>query len=448
MQITKDWKKYIEDHFDESKKSALKTTLEVERSPLKYQLPGADGPVSYWTRTLHIPKFFSQEDKKNFESIVSTSYGIFEKTIDAYKKDPKIRALFGFSPMMEKLILRDPGYQTRIPVMRVDIFYNEDTKDFQFCEFNTDGSSAMFENDTMKDLMKYNNVWNELKPDVEYMELTDPWVDGLISVYRQTKDAKDNPSILITDFLEKAYLPELYAFEKAFRKKGWDCEVEDIRNLEYDGSHLIHAKTGKVYDVVYRRAVTSDIERNADLVQPFLKAVENNDVVLIGDFQTQIIHSKMINKALTHPDLQKYFTEEEKQFIANHLPQTFDLTRDVIPMLEEDKDRWIIKPQDSYGAKGVWAGVDVSAKMWKKLVEDFADTDYIVQTYVPHFKTENIDLVNHDEFMNYSNMTGLYVYDGKFAGAYSRLSDAGIISSQYNEKMVPTFFVKNQSDDQ
>ena len=55
------------------------------------------------------------------------------------------------------------------------------------------------------------------------------------------------------------------------------------------------------------------------------------------------------------------------------------------------------------------------------------------------------DEINYDDYQMYSNLTGLYVYDGKFAGVYSRLSDSGIISTQYNEKTVPTLFIKEES---
>jgi hypothetical protein len=62
---------------------------------------------------------------------------------------------------------------------------------------------------------------------------------------------------------------------------------------------------------------------------------------------------------------------------------------------------------------------------------------------VTPYYTENIDLVNHSDWAMYSNLTGLYVYRHQFAGVYSRMSDSGIISTQYNEKTVPTIFVES-----
>ena len=143
--------------------------------------------------------------------------------------------------------------------------------------------------------------------------------------------------------------------------------------------------------------------------------------------------------------MQKYFTQEEVAYIEKHLPKTYDLTKDVADMIKEDKNQWIIKPKDSYAAKGVWAGVDLNTEEWKHEVEHWIDKDYIAQEYITPYKTENIDLVNYDDYQMYSNLTGLYVYDGQFAGVYSRLSDSGIISTQYNEKTVPTLFIKEES---
>ena len=55
--------------------------------------------------------------------------------------------------------------------------------------------------------------------------------------------------------------------------------------------------------------------RNYDKVQPFIKAAENNDVCLIGDFKTQVIHNKIVFKVL-HDDMTSAFlTDEEKQYV-------------------------------------------------------------------------------------------------------------------------------------
>ncbi len=278
------------------------------------------------------------------------------------------------------------------------------------------------------------------------MPLMQPWVDAFMDVWKQTEASKtkEKPSVVITDFLEDSYYPELVAFTELFNKNGIQCELEDIRNLDYDGTHLFSSKTGTRYDAVYRRAVTKDVMAGYHDVLPLLLAVKDNNAVLVGDFQTQIIHSKMINEVLQAEEVLELLSEEEREFLKKHLPETRNLDSKTARMIENDKDRYIIKPRDSYAAKGVWAGVDVSDQLWKKLLRDFKDTDYIVQEYIPHYLSENIDYSRQDHFIPYHNMTGLYVYNGKFAGVYSRLSDSGIVSTQYNERMIPTFFEKEE----
>lgn len=438
MEEFKKFKKYIDGHRIESKESALKVTMAIQSSELNA------GHGNY-TRTLHVPKMFSQADKKRFEKIVDTTYTIFSKTIEAYRKDPAIRKLFPFSKELEELILLRPRYPIPIPICRIDVFYDENHKEFHFCEFNTDGTSAMNENRRLNEFLDLNNAFTALKPDCEIMELMESWVDAFLLTYASSFEAKSDPHIAIVDFLENAYLSELYEFEKLFKKRGFVCEVVDIRDLKYDGSKLVNVKTNTTFDVIYRRAVTKDVMEHYDeLKDNFIQCVKDGNVVLIGAFQTQIVHHKCINQVLFDKTMRTYFTEEECAFLDEHLPKTYDLTLDVANRIVLQKADWIIKPKDSYAAKGVWAGCDLNQEHWAQVLYDFVDHDYIAQEYIPPFKSENIDLVNYDHWMMYSNLTGLYTYNGVFAGVYSRMSDSGIISTQYNEKTVPTLFLSNE----
>lgn len=435
MDEFKQFKKYIDGHWVESKESALKITMAIQDSELNA------GNGNY-TRTLHVPKFFDQEDKHRFERIVDQTYMIFRKVIEAYRKDPQIRKLFPFSKELEELILLEPLYPIPIPICRIDVFFDENMKEFHFCEFNTDGTSAMNENRRLNEFLDLNNAYMALKPKVEILELMESWVDSFLLTYASSKNAKTDPHIAIVDFLENAYLSELYQFEKLFRDRGFVCEVVDIRDLKYDGSKLVNAKTNTTFDAIYRRAVTKDVMEHYDeLKDDFIQCVKDGNIILIGAFQTQIVHHKCINQVLFDEKMRAYLTKEECAFLDEHLPKTYDLTLEVANKIALQKDNWIIKPKDSYAAKGVWAGCDLDSHRWAKVIYDFVDHDYIAQEYIPPFKSENIDLVNHDHWMMYSNLTGLYTYNGVFAGVYSRMSDSGIISTQYNEKTVATLFL-------
>jgi glutathionylspermidine synthase len=428
----------------ESEKSARRMDDYIQHSDLN-----AGG--NNYTRTLHIPKIYDKQTIRTFSEIVDRTYGIFEKVIQHYLDCSEYRKLFPFPKEMEELILLPAGYPVSVPVCRIDIFYNETTGEFKFCEFNTDGTSAMNENKVLDDILYMNNAWSHFEKEVpaKRFELVDSWVEAFLETYHLSVGAKEKPYVAIVDFLDKAYLKEFYVFERHFRNHGIEAEVCDIRHMTYKDGGL-YTPTGHRVDAVYRRAVTSDVIHYYEEVQDFIQAVKDEKVCLIGAFKTQIVHHKAICQVLVHPMTKALLTPEENTFIQEHLPKTLELDRmseGEMAQLLEDKDGWIIKPVDSYAAKGVYAGVDYSHKEWRRISEGCLGQNYIAQEYCHPYQTENINFDKKPhEFELYSNLTGLYTYNGRFQGVYSRMSDGGIISTQYNEKTVATRYLDEEAE--
>jgi len=228
--------------------------------------------------------------------------------------------------------------------------------------------------------------------------------------------------------MENATPNEFIEFQKAFRKAGYETEIAEIRELKYSDGTL-KTPDGKKIDAIYRRAVTCDIMRNTHYIQPFLQAVREGAVCLIGHFRTQIIHNKAVFKILRAPETQKFLTEREREYVKRHIPETFTLTKENAFGTLKNKDEWIIKPEDLYGARGVFAGADMDAAAWKKAVTEAADTGYLLQRYCPPYKSENIDFNNGGEFKMYNNIMGMFIYNGKLQGLYSRAGLLGTISA-------------------
>lgn len=422
---------YIENNYDE----CLKSGMDIR----KYLLSSSVAFHGRCVQTLHIPKIYKSSDINAFRGVVEAFYPIFEKVIAEYIKNPEYRKLFPFSKELEELILIDNGYNTAIPVMRMDIFYNEEDARYKFCELNTDGTSAMIEDYELARAFTYSNIPKDLLGEISGFELFDSWVLAMGTIYRSFKNKRQNPQVAIVDFLDKAYLPEFYEFERRFKKYGYPAKVCDIRKLVYkDG--VLYDSDGYRIDIIYRRAVTVDIMNNLDECSMFIKAYRDGAVCVMGGLRTQIIHHKALFYILREEMTRNILTKAENQLIEDHIPYTSRLENADISLICADKDSYIIKPSDSYASKGVFAGVDLSEEEWKHLILKHKNDDYIVQEYCTPYKTKNIYLAsNGAKFKMYSNLTGLYVYNGGFAGVYSRLSDGGIISSQYNEKSVVTF---------
>lgn len=431
MDRNKELIEYIKNNFDECLKSGKSVREHLLKSPVAFH--------GRCVQTLHIPKIYKRADIEIFRSLVSEFYAIFDKIVKHYIASAEYRKLFPFSKELEELILTDCGYETSVPVMRMDVFYNEETGDYKFCELNTDGTSAMIEDYELSKAFSINNLPRDMIGDVSCFELFDSWVMATGRIYKGFKNRCNNPRVAIVDFLDKAYLPEFYEFKRRFEKYGYPTKIVDIRKLKFENGVLLDDENERV-DIIYRRAVTVDIMNNIDDCGDFIAAYKAGAVCVLGGIKTQVIHHKALFYILRDEMTKAILTERENELIEKHIPYTSKLVNADLGRIKADKDSYIIKPSDSYASKGVFAGVDATDCEWKELIERYKNEDYIVQEYCTPYKTENIYLADKEpQFKMYSNLTGLYVYGGEFAGVYSRLSDGGIISSQYNEKSVVTF---------
>ena len=396
----------------------------------------------------YLPKYFSQEGFAKLKEDLEHTWRILVRVIGRYLDDPDYRRLFGFSPELEQMILRRPAYRTLLPVCRLDIFLNEETGAFKFCEFNADGSSAMNENAELN--RTYRNTLLCREMDERYrqdtFELFDSWVQTFLGIWRET-GKEELPAVAIVDFLEKgSSAAEFTAFREAVERAGLEAYVAEIRDMRYEDGSLMTADGHRI-DAVYRRAVTSDILAHRDEVQAFLQAARDRRVCLIGDFCTQVVHDKVLFRILHDPYTAAFLPEEDNAFIADHVPYTAMLTGEMAERedVRENREKWIIKPRDSYGAHGIYPGRLCSPDEWREQLDAHADKDYILQEFVTPFRTENIYFgAEQPEWQSFSNMTGVFLYGGRVAGIYSRASVTPIISVEGDEHEMTSVVLRDK----
>ena len=438
-----EYKELVAGKEDAHRESALGIREYLMNSTAKYH-----GRV---VRTLYLPKLFTPREIGVFNQAIKELYGIFDKVYAEFERNESYRRLFGFSPELEELILRQKKYSCNIPIARIDIFYDEETGDFKFCEFNTDGTSAMNEDRELNIAFSQTKAYQEFAKAhrLSSFELFDTWVDEALKLYGEFAGVADLPNVAIVDFMESATENEFKIFVERFENRGCRAEICDIRNIRWDGERCI-TPTGMEIDVIYRRAVTSDILLHMDEVQDFIAAVKSDRICLLGDFRTQIAHNKVLYKILHMKETMRLLTRVEQEFVKAHVPYTVALDEMFAPGNEQlkqevltNKDAWIIKPEDSYGSRGVHAGVEhESDEEWAQILSENRGKKYILQAFNNPYELPNIDYAEEGyRWVNASNLTGLFVYNGRLRGAYSRISFVKMISTQYSEMSSPTVLV-------
>lgn len=421
-------KKYLEDYKIALEKVANSTAIYKGK------------PVPF----LYHPMFFTEEDIKKFEDMVDTLISISNKVTDKYLKSKDFRKKFEYSPLLEELILIDNGYDINVPIARYDLFYGCND-DYKFCEFNTDGSSAMNEDNTIGRILLETEALKEFARtyDLSLFELINSWVDDIISIYNKWSEKGDKPNIAIVDFVESATSSEFEVFKNAFIKKGYNAIIADPRDLKY--------RNGKLYyndyriDLVYRRIVTFELIEKANEIPDFIEAYRNKAFCCVGSIRSQIMHNKIIFKILHDEDTLEILSEKEREFVRKHIPVTglFKGDREVFEKVLNNKDKYIMKPYDLNASRGVYAGKDLSFEEWKKKLEESWNKDYLYQEYFEPYKREHI--VFEDDKLkveSFKSIIGLFIYKEKFAGIYTRVGKLSIISGVTDYFTLPNVLVK------
>ncbi|MCL2599317.1 MAG: glutathionylspermidine synthase family protein [Firmicutes bacterium] len=378
-----------------------------------------------------MPKMHTPRSFEVVQKALETTHSILSKIIERYLTDAELQAMFPFADKLKQLILLPKQYAQNLPICRLDIFLDEESLDFKFCEFNADGASAMNEDREIYNAWKNSQLYAKMGQthQIRSFELFDSWVQSFADLYKeylQTKKVKKNvgkPTIAIVDFLDIGTKSEFGVFAKAFEKAGYTCVIEDITTLRYDGKVLTN-KDGCKIDAIYRRAVTSECMDKYDTIKPFLQAVRDDAVCLIGAFRTQVIHDKNLFRLLRDPYIKALLTKEENDFVEQHIPKTYKLEYgqyDKIAVLNH-KDKWLIKPSDRYGSFDVHTGGDYTDMEWYEVIAKYEGKGFVLQEYCPPYRTQDLYFDDSDQPVvgNYGYMTGCFLYNGTLKGLYTR----------------------------
>lgn len=431
--IKSNTKKYHDDYLD--------TLEKVKNSTAIYK----GKPVPF----LYHPMFFTGDDIESFNDIGDMLISITNKVTDKYLESSKFREKFQYPKKLEELILIDNGYDVNVPIGRFDLFY-KDKDNFKFCELNTDGSSAMNEDNTIANIMLGSKGLKDFSENYNLvnLELIYKWVSDIIDIYDSWKykdKNKDKPNIAIVDFIESGTSEEFKVFKRAFEEKGYNIIIEDPRNLSYrDGS--LYSGDFKI-DLVYRRIVTFELLDKWDEIPDFIRAYREQSFCSVGSIKSQIMHNKIIFKILHDMDTLEFLSEKERAFVKKCIPFTglFTGGQDVYKRVLTYKDRYIMKPLDLNASQGVYAGRDLSQEEWEKRLNESFNSEYIYQEFFTPFKREHV--VFNDgklEIEEFGSIVGLFMYNEKLAGLYTRIGKESIISGLSSYYTLPNIIVEER----
>jgi uncharacterized circularly permuted ATP-grasp superfamily protein len=121
---------------------------------------------------------------------------------------------------------------------------------------------------------------------------------------------------------------------------------------------------------------------------------------------------------------------------------------DVVKLVRENKDRFVLKPNEGYGGFGIVVGRDADQKAWEQAIDKALTppADYAVQEFVD-IPVERFPVMEGDQLKGFEEKNvniNFWSHDGEFAGAFLRASSGTLINVHQGGGLVPVFFVEEK----
>ncbi len=134
-----------------------------------------------------------------------------------------------------------------------------------------------------------------------------------------------------------------------------------------------------------------------------MDVLSNTSVFMLNSYDLRTLANKALLQEIDHA----------------YIPKTQFLTQDIATHVIENKDNYVIKPIDMYEWIGVYLWNATSDEDWKDLIEEYKNTNYIVQEFVDMQKIkvalyEDGGIV--DKELYFDLCPHIFVKDGKIIG--------------------------------
>lgn len=338
------------------------------------------------------------------------------------------------------LIRIDPGYKRHTVLCRPDGIPTG--ADLKFVELNCDSPAMMMFLDLVADcLLQLDEFAGMPRP----ASAADKLLDALIDCYREFAGAgAAAPTIAITDWAGQKTRYEHMRLAEYFEARGCQTIVCDPRSFERVHGRLY--SSGRCVDLVYRRALSSElIERRAE-VTALLDAYRDGSVCMVNPLHSYVAGAKAVLSYIAEPSNLPADLAEASSL----LPRTLLLDRDEVrELVRASPARWALKKSESHGGMNVVLPNPETRVAWLEALDASRREAWIAQEYIPVPRMtvpcipaacDGVASESIGSTAKYFNWNP-FVFGGKYAGGLVRVSETPLINICLGGGLLPTFAI-------
>lgn len=382
------------------------------------------------------PHIVPRSQYETIKRAAETLAGALEKIANAALTDETLLAFLDLTPAEESAARIEPGYSRLCVNSRLDAHVH--MEGFQFLEYNAETPAGV------GDQMQLEKILFRLPALKEFLEANSHWLPqphrallmSLLNAYREWGGDEDKPRIAIIDWKGVPTSSEFRVLKDYFIAEGYSALIADPRDLEYNGDYL--SVGGIRIDIVYKRVIIHEFLSKFDLNHPLVQAYRHRRVCMANSFRTKLAHKKSTFAVLSDPAYEYLFDSGELEVIQKHVPWTRYVRRsrtlfhgsefDLETLILNERERFVLKPNDDYGGHGVFLGWETDRQEWQEAINAALQKPYLVQERVVLEKTTipaYSDRVYLDElFVDFNP----FLFQNEVEGALIRLSASSLLN--------------------
>lgn len=343
----------------------------------------------------------------------------------------------------------DPG-EPDVVWSRLDAFVTDDGP--RFIEVNSDAPAGFGYADRMAEVFQELPLFKQCAArfPLAYPASAPALVDAVLAAGARG-GAATRPRVAIVDFASVKTRPDQEILRQAFAARGVACVLADPRACELRGGRLF--ADGFQADVVYRRAVLSELVACADEVRGFLDAYAARAAAFVNSFRCRLSEDKAFFALVTDEAFAGLLLPEERAFVRRVVPWTRKLEErrtehagasvELVPFVLAQRERLVLKPTHAYGGRDVLLGAETPPGQWQDAVRRGLLGGWVVQERqrIPEETFPSFDAAGGPHFVRLKLNANPFYVRGAEVGAVARASQASVINVSAGGGSVPTFVV-------
>ncbi len=289
------------------------------------------------------------------------------------------------------------------------------------------------------------------------------WGEGIkYAINKYTDKNIDETKIILASWDEEIEPDKSDAAEGVYflKKLGLNVELASFKQLEMREQKIYYM--GEVVDVIYGATIFNELQQFPDKKEIFTKIKQYHDqgnVLYLVPMLSNLFGNKGIYALLSDENYNKNIEPEKLDAIINHIPWTRFLKDsnvyyegkrvDLLQLLKDKKDLFVLKPQLSYSGKGIYIGKNLCMEKWIEVVNQCLFKRYIVQEFIePDIEELLIKTDRLDGKKPYKNCYGALWFNHHFSGLFIRnmpVSDNDIINISHGSTYSVGFYTLSKN---